>query len=94
MKPENLQSKLDHLNKVDLLLVSIYVFLLWLRHRAGSLRPRQVFFPAVLAQIITFIYIAFTSSNVIPAFAVGNLAIVAIAMLPSTIQRPRYHWVK
>lgn len=87
MKPENLPNTLAQLNKCDLCLVLLCARWLLLRYLAGLLRPIHLLIPVTLAQVALFTLTALNPDTFIPAFAAGNLAITALALLPSTIHR-------
>lgn len=95
MKRNDLKNELSQLNKTDLLIVLWYARLRWLRHKVSRLTPVRILIPTTLLQMIFFIF-TIGYENSLAFLAVGNLLIVSIAILPSTLSRPKptVHWVK
>lgn len=95
MKQNDLETNLQSLSKTDLYIILWYVRIRWLRHKASLLRPVQLLIPATLLQISAFILAAYHPKNFISIAALGNLIVVALALLPMTFPRPiKAHWVK
>jgi len=57
--------------------------------------PRRLVIPAGFAQIvILLISMRFEAGQGIFLFAAGMFLVVGLAMLPSVLPRPKYHWVQ
>jgi len=57
--------------------------------------PRRLVIPAGFAQfVILLISMRFEAVRAISIFAAGMFVIVGLAMLPSVLPRPKYHWVQ
>ena len=88
-----MKNELRELNIYNLLLVLAYASFLVLRRRMVRLHPSRVF--AALAPLQIALLLLFSGDVIgIYYFISGNLAVTALAIIPSTIQRPQYHWVK
>ena len=60
-----------------------------------SAHPRRLVIPAGFAQfVILLISMRFEAVRAISIFAAGMFVIVGLAMLPSVLPRPKYHWVQ
>ena len=57
--------------------------------------PRRLVIPAGFAQfVILLIAMRFEAGQGISVFAAGVFLVVGLAMLPSVLPRPKYHWVQ
>lgn len=54
-----------------------------------TLKPIQLVIPITLLQIIVFVVAAFHVNNFIMIVGIGNIAIVGLAMFPSTFQKTK-----
>ncbi len=74
-------------------IVLLVVLILRARRAIPSLRPTQMLVPLTLAQVLVLVASAFSDKSIY-VFAIGNLIVVWLAMLPSMFPRPpRVHWV-
>lgn len=98
MNLKELIKNLRHLNNYDLLIVLAFVARRWLRHKLATTHPTHIVLPIAICQVIFFIIAVGTSNNIIPTLAVGNLTIVALALIPITIPRRskpiKAHWLR
>jgi hypothetical protein len=96
MKPKELEKNLHPLGKHDLYIILLFVFYRWLRYKVARLHPSRLIIPITLAQITLLIVTVLYSTNIFIHFAIGNLTIVAIALIPTAITQKRkaFHWVK
>jgi hypothetical protein len=95
MKPNLLEKNLRALNKFDLILILCFVLYRWLLHKVARLHPARLIIPITITQVILLIITTLYSTNIIAHFAIGNLIIVVIAFIPTTItHKPKAHWVK
>jgi len=93
----DLRKLLQQLNSFDLLLVLAYVTARWLRHKLSQLHPANLVLPIATIQILFFVVAVGTATNVIQTLAVGNLLIVAFALLPITVPhspKVKAHWIR
>ena len=65
------------------------------RERLSSIRPIHLLLPATLLQILVFLAAIVNVEHFASIFAAGNLSIVGLALLPSTLQKPKplVHWI-
>lgn len=57
--------------------------------RLRSVRPIHMLLPATFLQILVFVCAIMNVEYFATIFAAGNLSIVGLALLPSTLQRPK-----
>lgn len=100
MNLKNLIKELRHLNNYDLLIVLAFTTRRWLRHKLSALHPAHIVLPISALQVFFFIITVGMgkASNLIPTLAVGNLLIVALALIPITLPRRhkpiKAHWIR
>ena len=100
MKPSELKKLLTQLNSFDLILVLAYVARHWLRYHVSRLHPSQLALPVVLLQVVFFVVAVGTSTRLIYTLALGNMVIVALALIPILLPSPsrgdqiKAHWIK
>jgi hypothetical protein len=59
-----------------------------------SMRPSQLILPSFFAQIVFLLFsLGQPIKQIITCYAVGDILIVGFALLPTIIQKPKYHWV-
>lgn len=91
-KERELLRRLDPLTRR--LVIACWYILLWhQRFTRLRLRPIHLLVPATLVQIAVFIHASLHPEKFFYIVTVGNLLVVSVAMLPSTL-RKKYHWVK
>jgi hypothetical protein len=87
MKP-NQKLNLQNLSLPDRLLILLYVERLHLRARLRRLRPVHLLIPTALAQMILFAWVLLHPVEpILSNLAIGNLLIIALAILPSALPR-------
>jgi len=83
---------LSLLSKSDLQRVLIHTRLVWARYKLSLLTPAQLIIPVTFMQIIFFVFSIAVFS--LPLWAIGNLALIALALIPMTMpRRAKYHWI-
>jgi hypothetical protein len=83
MKPSP-KLNLQNLSLLDRYLILFYVLRLHLRTRLHSLRPGHLLIPAAVSQMVLFAWVILHPVEpVLYNLAIGNLLIIAVAILPS-----------
>ncbi len=87
---------LEQATEVRALFVLLVIMFLRARRIIPTLRPIQLLIPATMMQIAVLMIAAFFPHNFIVIFAVGNLLVVGIVLVPFLLLQPKptVHWVK
>lgn len=87
---------LESASEARALLVLLLVYAIHAKRIIPTLRPHQLILPATFMQIIVLTVAALNTDHFLFIFAIGNLTVVAIALLPFLMipPKPTAHWVK